>query len=308
MVNFKGKHILSGEQFTKEELEHILEVAEDFRLQIEEKRYLELMKGYLLATLFFEPSTRTRLSFEAAMLRLGGGVIGFPEASTSSVAKGESIQDTIRTVMQYVDVIAIRHYKIGSAAEAAAVSTVPILNGGDGPGQHPTQALLDLFTIRREKKKIDGLKIALVGDLKHGRTVHALAELLKHYRVSFFFVSPPELRMPEKIINSLHAYSVPIDEIQDLEMAARESDIIYMTRVQKERFDDPEEYEKLKDQFVLTKEIAEINPSLTILHPLPRVNEIAPEVDTLPGAAYFRQAKNGLYVRMALIALVTGRV
>ncbi len=308
MVNFKGKHILSGEQFTKEELEHILQVAEELRIQVEKKRSLELMKGYLLATLFYEPSTRTRLSFEAAMLKLGGAVIGFPEAATSSVAKGESIQDTIRTVMQYVDVIAMRHFKIGSAAEAAEVSRVPILNGGDGTGQHPTQALLDLFSIRSEKGTIDGLKVAIVGDLKHSRTVHALAELLKHYRVSLLFVSPPELKMPEGIVNSLDARSVPVEEIQDLKTAVRDADIIYMTRVQKERFDDQAEYERLKDRFILTRELAETNPSLTILHPLPRINEIAPDVDLLKGAAYFRQAKKGIYVRMALIALVTGMI
>ena len=309
MVNLKGMDILDGAQFTREELEHILDVAEDMRKRLEKKRSLDLMKGYVLGALFFEPSTRTRLSFETAMHRLGGNVVGFASAKVSSTAKGETLADTIRTVNQYVDVIAMRHPQIGSAKEAAAVATVPVINGGDGAGQHPTQALLDLFTIQSERGQIDGNTIVLCGDLKFGRTVHAGVELYKHYDCKLIFVAPNTLKMPPEITARLRKHGIEIEETTDLEMAMKEADILYMTRIQRERFKDPAEYERLKDSYVLTREMVErINPGLTILHPLPRVNEITTDVDALPGAAYFRQARNGVYVRMALIALVTGRI
>jgi len=309
MVNLKGMDILDGAQFTRKELEHILNVAEDMRKRLEKKRSLDLMKGYVLGALFFEPSTRTRLSFETAMHRLGGNVVGFASAKVSSTAKGETLADTIRTVNQYVDVIAMRHPQIGSAKEAAAVATVPVINGGDGAGQHPTQALLDLFTIRSERGQIDGNTIVLCGDLKFGRTVHAGVELYKHYDCKLIFVAPNTLKMPPEITARLRKHGIEIEETTDLEMAMKEADILYMTRIQRERFKDPAEYERLKDSYVLTREMVErINPGLTILHPLPRVNEITTDVDALPGAAYFRQARNGVYVRMALIALVTGRI
>lgn len=309
MVQLKGKHILSGKQFSREEIEYILQVAEGLKEQLKTRPSLELARGQILATLFFEPSTRTRLSFESAMLRLGGSVIGFAEASTSSTAKGESLEDTILTVCQYADVIAMRHPQIGSAEKAAKVSTVPILNGGDGAGQHPTQALLDMLTIKTEKGTIDGLTVALVGDLKNGRTVHALVELLKHYKVDLIFVAPRELRMPSEITESLKSFGVKIKETDSLSWALEEADVVYMTRVQKERFQDPSEYEKLKDAFILNRAMVERGKAgITILHPLPRVTEISPDVDSLPGAAYFRQVKNGLYVRMALIALVLGKI
>jgi len=309
MVNLKGMDILDGAQFTRKELEHILNVAEDMRKRLEKKRSLDLMKGYVLGALFFEPSTRTRLSFETAMHRLGGNVVGFASAKVSSTAKGETLADTIRTVNQYVDVIAMRHPQIGSAKEAAAVATVPVINGGDGAGQHPTQALLDLFTIRSERGQIDGNTIVLCGDLKFGRTVHAGVELYKHYDCKLIFVAPNTLKMPPEITARLRKHGIEIEETTNLEMAMKEADILYMTRIQRERFENPAEYERLKDSYVLTREMVErINPGLTILHPLPRVNEITTDVDALPGAAYFRQARNGVYVRMALIALVTGRI
>ena len=309
MVNLKGMDILDGAQFTRKELEHILNVAEDMRKRLEKKRSLDLMKGYVLGALFFEPSTRTRLSFETAMHRLGGNVVGFASAKVSSTAKGETLADTIRTVNQYVDVIAMRHPQIGSAKEAAAVATVPVINGGDGAGQHPTQALLDLFTIQSERGQIDGNTIVLCGDLKFGRTVHAGVELYKHYDCKLIFVAPNTLKMPPEITARLRKHGIEIEETTNLEMAMKEADILYMTRIQRERFENPAEYERLKNSYVLTREMVErINPGLTILHPLPRVNEITTDVDALPGAAYFRQARNGVYVRMALIALVTGRI
>jgi aspartate carbamoyltransferase catalytic subunit len=309
MLDFKGKDILDGAQFTREELEYILDVAEDMRERLEENRSLDIMEGYVLGALFFEPSTRTRLSFETAMHRLGGSVVGFASADVSSTAKGESLADTIHTVDQYVDVIVMRHPRIGSAREAAQVAEAPVINGGDGAGQHPTQALLDLFTIRSERGQVDGITIALCGDLKYGRTVHAGVELYKHYDCNLILVAPEPLRMPLEITTRLKERGVTVEETTDLEAALAEADILYMTRIQKERFEDPAEYERLKGSYILTREMVDrINPNLTILHPLPRINEIATDVDGLPGAAYFRQARNGVYVRMALIGLVTGRI
>ena len=309
MHDFKGKDILDGAQFTHEEIETIMDAAEDMRLRLEESRVLDLMKEYILATLFFEPSTRTRLSFETAMHRLGGEVVGFASAGTTSSAKGESLADTIRTIDQYADVIVIRHPEIGSAKVAAEVATAPVINGGDGAGQHPTQALLDLFTIRSERGHLDDITIVLCGDLKYGRTVHAGVELYKHYDCNLILVAPDQLSIPHEITTRLREGGVRIEETTDLESALKKADVLYMTRIQKERLDDPAEYERLKSSYILTREMVEqIRPEVTILHPLPRVNEITTDVDSLPGAAYFRQVKNGIYIRMALIALVTGRI
>jgi aspartate carbamoyltransferase len=300
--------ILSGAQFDRDELEHILQVAREMERRLRTQRSLQLLDGYVLGALFFEPSTRTRLSFETAMHRLGGDVVGFAQAATSSVAKGESLNDTIRTVNQYVDVIVVRHPEIGSASQAASVSTVPVLNGGDGAGQHPTQALLDLFTVQRERGRVDDTTIVLCGDLKHGRTVHAGVELYKHYDCKLVFVAPENLSMPREITERLREAGVEVEETTDLELALVGAGVLYMTRIQKERFDDPAEYERLKGSYVLTRAMVErSNPNLTIMHPLPRVNEITTDVDCLPGAAYFRQARNGVPVRMALLALVLGR-
>lgn len=309
MGTLAGKDILHGSQFTRDELEHIMDIAEGFRQQLVDHPGLDLMKGYVLGNLFFEPSTRTRLSFETAMHRLGGSVVGFASASATSVSKGESLADTIRTVDQYVDVIAMRHPRIGSAAEAAAVADAPVLNGGDGAGQHPTQALLDLFTIRAERGQVDGNTVVLCGDLKNGRTVHAGVELYKHYDCKLVFVAPDTLRMPPEITSRLRDAGMTVEETPDLEAAVKEADVLYMTRIQKERFEDPAEYDRLKNSYVLTREMIEtLQPELTVMHPLPRVNEITTDVDDLPGAAYFRQAKNGVCIRMALIALVLGRI
>ena len=309
MVNLKGKDILDGAQFTREELEHIMAVADGFRKQLESKPSLDLMKGYVLATLFFEPSTRTRLSFETAMHRLGGNVVGFSSAESSSTSKGETLADTIRTVDQYADIIAMRHPQIGSAKEAAEVATAPILNGGDGAGQHPTQALLDLYTIQHERGKVDGTTIVLCGDLKNGRTVHAGVELYKHYQSKLIMVAPEQLKMPADSVAQLRGHGVAIEETTGLESALAKADVLYMTRIQKERFADPAEYERLKGSYILTREMVErLKPDVTVLHPLPRVNEIATDVDSLSNAAYFRQMRNGVYIRMALIALVMGKI
>lgn len=309
MPDFKGKDILHGAQFTREELETIMGVAADLRGQLKDRRSLDLMNDYVMASLFFEPSTRTRLSFESAMYRLGGQVTGFASAGTSSSAKGESLEDTIRTVDQYVDIIVMRHPQIGSAERAAQVAAAPVINGGDGAGQHPTQALLDLFTIQSERGQLDGNTIALCGDLKHGRTVHAGVELYKHYRCRLILVAPEQLKMPAQVTQELRAQGVSVEETTDLKAALREADVLYMTRIQKERFADAADYEKVKGVYILTREMVEKSGrDITIMHPLPRVDEITTDVDGLPGAAYFRQARNGIYVRMALLGLISGEL
>jgi aspartate carbamoyltransferase len=266
------------------------------------------MAGQVMAAMFFEPSTRTRLSFEAAMHRLGGNVITIADPKTSSAAKGESMADAVKVVEGYADVIVMRHPRKGSAAEAAGAVSVPVINGGDGAGQHPTQALLDTYTIKKEKGTLDGLTVALAGDLKNGRTVHSLVYVLARFDIELIFVSPGQLRMPASITADLVTQGVETTETEDLAAAMRESDVVYMTRIQKERFEDPTEYEWLKGAYVLDMAMVEqAKEGITIMHPLPRVNEIKEEVDGYTGAAYFRQAHNGVPVRMALLALVTGR-
>ena len=307
MASLHGKDILDGAQFARGEIEAIMALADEFRGQLAERRGLDLLKGAVLAALFFEPSTRTRLSFETAMHRLGGSVVGFSSAESTSVAKGETLSDTIRTVDQYVDAIAMRHPRVGSAREAADVAEHPVLNGGDGAGQHPTQALLDLYTIRQERGKVEGQTIALVGDLKNGRTVHAGVEIYKHFDCKLICVAPEALRMPAEVVERLRGTGFAIEESESLEAALPKADVVYMTRIQKERFSDPAEYERLKEAYVLNREMVErLRPDVTVLHPLPRINEIATDVDALPNAAYFRQARNGVYVRMALLAMVLG--
>jgi aspartate carbamoyltransferase catalytic subunit len=308
MLNLTGKDILDGAQFTREEIDGLMDLADDFRRQIEARKALDLLKGKVLGALFFEPSTRTRLSFETAMHRLGGSVVGFSSAESTSVAKGETLADTIRSVDQYVDAIAMRHPAVGSAKLAASVAEAPVFNGGDGAGQHPTQALLDLYTMRRECGGLDGRTLVLCGDLKNGRTVHSGVEIYKHYGCKLVFVSPEQLRMPAEITARLREHGLPVTETADLAAAISGADFLYMTRIQKERFSDPEEYERLKGSYILTREMVEtINPRLTVMHPLPRVVEIATDVDDLPGAAYFRQMRNGVFIRMALIAAVMGK-
>ncbi|MBM4277076.1 MAG: aspartate carbamoyltransferase [Deltaproteobacteria bacterium] len=308
MPILKGKDILHGNQFTKKDVETILKVASEFERELKKKDTLPLLKGKILATLFYEPSTRTRLSFEAAIQRLGGGAIGMGAVESSSVAKGETLVDTIRTVSQYADVIVLRHPRTGSAKEAAEATSIPVINAGDGAGQHPTQALLDVYTIRQELGTLKNLTISLVGDLKNGRTVHALVEVLSLFQSKLYFVSPDLLRMPEEITSNLRGKGVKIVETEDMMEAARASHLIYMTRIQKERFADLSEYEKVKGSFIIDQTFLEkLNKKVTILHPLPRVDEIHPDVDAYPGAAYFRQMRNGIFIRMALLAMIFGK-
>lgn len=305
--DFKGKHILHGNQFSKEDLDKIMQVADEFEQGLEKGQTYDLMKGKVLATLFFEPSTRTRLSFESAMLRLGGGIISVASGATSSAAKGESIGDTALTVSQYADVIVMRHPQIGSAGEAAEVATVPVINAGDGAGQHPTQALLDVYTIQKEIGRLDGIQVSLVGDLKYGRTVHTLVELLSLYDLGLRLVSPESLKMPTDIVSNLKERGLEVIETDNLVEAAADSDLLYVTRIQKERFSDINEYERLKGAYVIDNTLLEkVKEGVAIMHPLPRVDEIATEVDSYKGAAYFRQVRNGIFVRMAVLALVLG--
>jgi aspartate carbamoyltransferase len=309
MNSLLNQDILDGAQFSREEIDLVMQVAADMQKRLDDKKKLDLLDGYLMGSLFFEPSTRTRLSFETAMYRLGGGIVGFSEAGSTSSKKGESLEDTIRTVDQYADLIVMRHPMIGAANQAAVVADAVILNGGDGAGQHPTQALLDLYSIQTECNGVDGKTIVLCGDLKNGRTVHAGVELYKHFDCNLIFVAPEQLRMPESITNNLKSHGINVEETKDLEPALAKADVFYMTRIQKERFEDPKLYESLKGKYILTREIVErVNPNATILHPLPRVDEIDTDLDTLSNAAYFRQVKNGVFTRMALIALVMGRV
>lgn len=308
MATLYNQDILRADQFNKEEVGLIMDTARAFEQDLQAGKVLDTMNGQVLVTLFFEPSTRTRLSFESAMLRLGGGVITVADSKTSSAAKGESLHDTIKTVEGYADVIVLRHPQIGSAEQAASATVRPILNAGDGAGQHPTQSLLDLYTIEKEKGKADGLTISLAGDLKNGRTVHSLVDLLSLFDVKFYFVAPAALSMPETIVAKLKDRGIEVTETESLEQALAVSDVLYMTRIQRERFSDPAEYERLKGAYILTQAIVDkAKKGLTIMHPLPRVNEIATDVDDYAGAAYFRQVANGVPVRMALLALVAGR-
>jgi aspartate carbamoyltransferase len=303
-----GKDILRTNTISDQELELILSTAVRFESKLKAKGRLDNMAGQIMAALFFEPSTRTRLSFESAMLRLGGGAITVADPKTSSAAKGESLADTARTVSGYADVIVMRHPQTGSAQEAADAVEVPVINAGDGSGQHPTQALLDAYTIQKEKGSLERLTMTLAGDLKYGRTIHSLVYLLARFGVRFLFVSPPSLEMPAEITAELRKMGADISESTDLAAAMRESDVVYMTRIQGERFTDPAEYERLKGSYVLDMAmVRQAKRGIIVLHPLPRVGEIATEVDAYEGAAYFRQTVNGVFVRMALLALVTGR-
>ena len=306
-TSLKGRDVIRIQDFALEEINTVMDTAARFEAVLANGGRLLNMAGKSLATLFYEPSTRTRLSFERAMQLLGGQVISVAEAKTSSsAAKGETLFDTGKMIESYSEVCVIRHPVVGSAAELAEGSSVPVINGGDGAGQHPTQALLDLYTIRKEKGRVEGLTVALVGDLKNGRTVHSLSALLTRFGVRLHFVAPEALQMPAHITAELKQ-QVEIDVTADLVKALADSDVVYMTRIQKERFEEVAEYERLKGSYELDmKMVQKAKPGLTIMHPLPRVTEIAKEVDSYSGAAYFRQAANGVPVRMALLALVTG--
>ncbi|MBN1953696.1 MAG: aspartate carbamoyltransferase [Anaerolineae bacterium] len=300
-----GRDLISITDLSRAEIVFLLDRADQLQSAIRRERQLGHLRGYLLATLFYEPSTRTRLSFEAAMLRLGGEVISVADARTaSSAAKGESIADAARVVASYADVIVQRHPAVGSAREAADAVNVPVINAGDGSGEHPTQALLDLLTVRREKGRLDGLTVALAGDLKHGRTVHSLSRALAYWNNRLILVSPPSLAMGDEMVNELRTAGLQVDETDDLRQAIGQADVLYVTRIQKERFADPADYERLKDSYVVNRALLAGRPELTVMHPLPRVNEIATDTDDLANAAYFRQAENGLWARIALLTAV----
>jgi len=305
---FYKQHILSVRQFSREDLEYTFAVAADMRTMVQRVGTFDLLKGKVLANLFYEPSTRTSSSFIAAIERLGGSAIPINEVRYSSVSKGESLPDTVRTLECYSDVIVLRHPETGAAATAAKYCRKPIINAGDGAGEHPTQALLDLFTIHEELGHIDGLTITMVGDLKYGRTVHSLARLLALYNIRLNYVSPEILGMPTALIEELRARGVPQAQQTDLEAVLAESDVVYVTRVQKERFEDESLYESVKGSYVITPDtLTRAKQRMIVMHPLPRVGEIAMEVDDDPRAAYFRQMEYGLYVRMALLAMVLGK-
>lgn len=301
------RHLIDPLDFSKKEVEQLLDLAD--RIIADPTAYQEVCAHKKLATLFYEPSTRTRLSFEAAMLNLGGSVLGFASADSSSASKGESVADTIRVISGYADIAAMRHPKEGAPLRASRYSGIPVINAGDGGHQHPTQTLTDLLTIRRRKGCLDHLTIGLCGDLKFGRTVHSLIKSLARYEdIRFILISPEELRVPDYIINDvLVAKNIPYTEVRSLEDAMPQLDILYMTRVQRERFFNEEDYVRLKNSYILTEEKMKLGrPDLAVLHPLPRVNEIALSVDNDPRAAYFEQAHNGVYVRMALIMTLLG--
>jgi len=299
----KNRNLVSINDFTKEQQLRVLELAQEF----EKDPTQNLLDKHVIATLFFEPSTRTRLSFESAVSRLGGKIIGFTDSASSSVKKGESLKDTIRTVANYSDLIVMRHPMEGSARWASEVSNVPIINAGDGANQHPTQTLLDMYTIKQTQGKLDNLNIVFVGDLKYGRTVHSLTIALCNFNCTFHLVSPTELKLPSSVKLHIKEHNLEYYQYTDLNEIINEADILYMTRIQRERFSDPIEYEKVKDSYILKNEMLDdTRENLKILHPLPRVNEISEDVDDNLKAHYFQQALNGVYVREALLALILG--
>ena len=301
------RHLIDPLDFTKEETQKLLDLAD--RIHDDPEAYQDVADHKRLATLFYEPSTRTRLSFESAMLRLGGKVLGFPDAGVSSASKGETVADTIRIISCYADIAAMRHPKEGAPLRASLYSKIPVINAGDGGHSHPTPTLLDMMTIRRRKGRLDNLTIGFCGDLKFGRTVHSLIKSLARYdNVKFVLISPEELRVPDYIINEvLEPRGIPYIETRNLEGALPDLDILYMTRVQRERFFNEEDYIRLRDSYILTAEKLNLAPAdMAVLHPLPRVNEITLDVDDDPRAAYFEQAQNGVYVRMALIMTLLG--
>ena len=300
------RHLLSPLDFSVEELDNLMDLAKD--IEANPKKYAHACEGKKLATLFYEPSTRTRLSHEAAMINLGGSVLGFSSADSSSASKGESVADTIRVISCFADICAMRHPKEGAAMVASQHATIPVINAGDGGHQHPTQTLTDLLTIRSLKGRLDNMTIGLCGDLKFGRTVHSLINALVRYEgIKFIFISPEELKIPDYVTDMLREKGIPFQEVIRLEDVMPKLDLLYMTRVQKERFFNEEDYVRLKDFYVLTPEKMELaKPDMLVLHPLPRVNEISVEIDDDPRAAYFKQAQFGVYVRMALILTLLG--
>ncbi len=305
---FFGQDILSVDQFDRADLETIFAVAHEMYGMVERIGTFDLLKGKVLTNLFYEPSTRTSSSFIAAIERLGGSVVQINNVTYSSVSKGESLQDTVKTMESYTDAIVLRHPDQGSAAIAAQAASKPVINAGDGAGEHPTQALLDAYTIREEMGRIDGLTITMLGDLKYGRTVHSLAKLLTLFDVKINYVAPEILQMPELLVKEVDAAGIEQYETTDLDEVLSDTDVLYVTRIQKERFEDPSEYDLVKNSYVITAEtMLSAKDEMIVMHPLPRVGEIATEVDDDPRAAYFRQMEYGMYVRMALLSLVLGR-
>ena len=303
-----GRDILSVKQFSRDDLTYIFGVAHEMRTMVARVGTFDLLKGKILASLFYEPSTRTSSSFTAAMERLGGSVIPINEVKYSSVSKGESLPDTIRTLECYADVIVLRHPEVGASALAAEYARKPIINAGDGIGEHPTQALLDLFTVVEELGEVDGLTVTMVGDLKYGRTVHSLARLLSLYNVRIQYVAPEIVAMPAEIMAEVAHNGVHQSEQTSLEAVLPETDVLYVTRIQKERFENLDDYERIKGVYSITPEtLTHTKERMIVMHPLPRVGEISMEVDADPRAAYFRQMEYGLYVRMALLAMVLGK-
>lgn len=307
---YKGRHVLSVNDFNKSTIEALFGVCNKMKKIVDEDGGCDVMKGKILVTLFYEPSTRTHMSFQAAMYRLGGQVLAMSDIKNTSVAKGETLADTVRSLQSYADVMVMRHPRIGSAAEAASFLDIPLLNGGDGAGEHPTQALLDAYTIFSELGKVDGLTISMVGDLKYGRTVHSLAKVLKHFNVKLNYVSPDFLTMPQDIQDDLKKAGIEQKSVTDVKDVIAETDILYVTRVQKERFTDPEEYKKAAGLYIINKDLLDNNnakSTIRVMHPLPRIDEISTDLDKDPRAAYFREMRNGMITRMALLALALGK-
>ena len=299
------KNLVSINDFTREEIIKITELAARF----EADPHQQVLAGKVIASLFFEPSTRTRLSFESAINHLGGRVIGFSEVSNTSLSKGETFHDTITTISNYCDMIVMRHYIEGAARYAGEISRVPVVNAGDGANQHPSQTLLDLYSIKKTQGRLDNINITMIGDLKYGRTVHSLLQALSHFNPTFTFVAPDELKMPEEYKRFLDSKGIPYTETREILPAINDADIVYMTRVQRERFSDPMEYERMKNVYVLKNDMLQgTKPNMRILHPLPRVGEIDPDVDSNPKAYYFQQTENGMYTRMAIISYLLGVV
>lgn len=306
-AGFRGMDVVSIRDFSREQIEHVLKIADKMVPIAKGEERSVLLEGFVLGSLFYEPSTRTRLSFDCAMTRLGGRTLGFDEPKGSSVAKGETLADTIRMVDAYCDVIVLRHPQEGAARLAAHFAGKPVINAGDGAGQHPTQTMLDLFTIRKEKKSIDGMNVVLVGDLKYGRTVHSLAEALAMFGAQLTFVAPPSLQIPKEHLKQVEAMGEKPKISSSLQDVIGDADVLYVTRIQKERFPDPAEYQKVAGTYRIDLEmLKDVKKDMMIMHPLPRVGEIAPEVDLTPHAKYFDQAFNGVPVRMALLGLVLG--
>ena len=308
-VHFEGRDIINAYDFNNQELCHIMDTAMIYEKRVKSGEVIKDLEGMLVATLFFEPSTRTRLSFQAAINRVGASCIDLGNASVSSQAKGETWQDTIRTVDGYVDAIVMRTPIAGAAQEAADIAVHPLINGGDGSRQHPTQALLDIYTMRKEAGHLGGQTITFLGDLKYGRTVHSLGYFMQQFGNKMIFATPEELKMPAEITADLRSKGADIVETTDVKAALAQSDFVYVTRVQRERFPDEESYNRVKGSYIVNNDLLKCaKKDIVIMHPLPRVDEIATEVDSYSGAAYFRQAHNGMYLRMALLGLITGRI